>query len=243
MRKRLNYILILALTLFCVSGCSTKEIQTIEEKYEKAVQQVDKGNYGMAIPLFQEIISENPGTRFAAYSYLKIADTYLLSSESKFNEAEASYRIFLSFNAHSHLVPYVLSKLIEINYKRNTDSIFGAEYTYSRDSKHFKNIITEYQRFYFLYPDSLYLKDAEKYLNESIDALAEHEFLIGNWYHDHSLYTPAISRYRYLLRNYPHFRGSDFVVKRLIDAYKKNQQPDLAKELSRIYALSFTLSR
>lgn len=220
---------------FLILGCSSTELETVELKYDLAIQYMDKDNYSMAIPLFQQVIDENPGTRYAAYSYLKLGDASLVSGEKKYDEAESNYRIFLNYSSHSHLVPYVLNRLIELNYKRNVSSIFGKEYAFSRDPYHFKKIIAEYQRFYFLYPDSLYLKDARTYFDKSVEALAEHEFIIGNWYFDHSLFTPAISRFAYVLREYPNFGAWDKVVNQLIVAYRKNQQPGLADELERVY--------
>ena len=222
-----------------IIGCSSAEPVLMEDKYDTAINHMDKEDYSLAIPLLKEIIDENPGTRFAAYAYLKTADAYLLSGENRnFMEAETNNRIFLNYSSYSHLVPYVLSRLIELNYKRNTSLIFGESYAFSRDPEHFKKIINEYQRFYLLYPKSLYLKDASVYLAKSIDALAEHESKIGQWYYDQSLYTAAISRFRYILNNYPNFEKRETVVEMLINSYRKNQQPELANELQLIFSLS-----
>jgi outer membrane protein assembly factor BamD len=239
-----RYLAVLVMTVLIAVGCSSIEPVTMEDKYDAAIQHMDKENYSLAIPIFKTLIDENPGTRFAAYSYLKLADAYLLTGENQnFSEAEANYRIFLNYSSFSHLVPYVLSRLIELNYKRNTSSIFGESYSFSRDPEHFKKIITEYQRFYFLFPDSLYLEDAKTYLNKSIDALAEHETLIGQWYFEQSLYTAAISRFRYILYSYPHFSKREAVIQMLIDTYRKNQQPEMADELQKIYVLSQSSAR
>lgn len=222
--------------IFLYGGCSSKtEELGMAEKYDAAIQLMDKGRFASAVPLFQSIIEQNPGTRYAAYSYLKIGDAHVLADDGKEDEAETNYRIFLNFNSYSHLVPYVMSRLMELNYKRNTSFFFGKDYEYSRDPEHFKKIINEYQRFYFLYPNSLYLKDAEKFLNYSIEALAEHELLIGDWYYDHALFDQAISRYRYIMKEYPNFDGWKRVVEKLITAYRKNQQPQLADEFQRVY--------
>lgn len=237
--KIVNGLVLTIAVVFAVSSCggssANVELMTMEEKYDAAIQFMDKGNYASATPLFQSIIEQNPGTRYAAYSYLKLADAHILADDGKYDEAETNYRIFLNFNSYSHLVPYVLGRLIELNYKRNISFFFGREYAFSRDPEHFKKIINEYQRFFFLYPDSLYLKDAEKYLNNSIEALAEHELIIGNWYMDRSLYEQAIFRYRYIMREYPNFNGWQRVVEQLIVAYKNNQQPHLAEEFQRVY--------
>jgi outer membrane protein assembly factor BamD len=239
MKEKLSqsiYLLISIIIVILLHGCSADvETLSMEAKYDAAIQQMDKGNYSAATPLFQSIIDQNPGTRYAVYSYLKLADAHILSEDGKFDEAETNYRIFLNYNSYSHLVPYVISRLIELNYKRNTSFFFGKEYTYSRDPEHFKKIIVEYQRFFFLYPDSLYLDDAEVFLRESMEALAEHEFIIGDWYFDHSLYEQAIQRYRYIMENYPNFKGWKKVVEKLIASYEKNQQPHLAHEFQRVY--------
>ena len=233
--KSFNIILVV---LYVIVGCSQTTPQSMEEKYDAAIEYMDRGNYSLAMPLFQQVIDENPGTRYAAYAYLKLGDANLLTGESNYDEAESNYRIFLNYSSHSHLVPYVLSRLIELNFKRNISPVFGKEYEYSRDPHHFRKIITEYQRFYFLFPESLYLKDAKIYLDMSIEALAEHEFIIGNWYFDNSLFTSAIARYIYILRNYPYFKDINKVVERLIEAYQNNKQPNLADEMERTYKLS-----
>ncbi len=232
-----TYILAIII-LAVISACSTaSEPVTMKQKYDMPIQDIDEGSYGLATPLLTKVIDENPGTRYAAYSYLKLGDSLLFSGESKFDEAEMNYRLFLNYTSNSHLVPYVLSKLIELNYKRSISAFFGKDYAFSRDPEHFKKIISEYQRFYFLYPDSLYIKDAKTYLNDAVEALAEHEFIIGCWYFDQSLYTPAIYRYKYIISNYPNFSGWERVTQKLITAYKKKQQPEFAEELERVYKL------
>lgn len=237
--QRVCFLTAFLVTLAFGGGCSSIELVNVEDKYDAAIQNMDREEYALAIPLLKELIDENPGTRYAAYSYLKLADAYLMSGESKsFTEAETNYRIFLNYSSYSHLVPYVLSRLIELNYKRNTSTFFGETYAFSRDPEHFRKIITEFQRFYFLYPDSLYLKDARLYLDKSVDALAEHETLIGQWYYDQSLYDAAITRFRYILYNFPSFSKKEMIVELLIASYWKNQQPELAEELKNIYALS-----
>ncbi len=239
--RKVSFIVTTLLFVMNLYGCSSVEIVTMEDKYDNAIQHMDKEEYSLAVPLFKELIEENPGTRFATYSYLKLADAYLLSEEEQnYTEAETNYRIFLNYSSYSHLVPYVLSRLIELNYKRNTSTFFGESYAFSRDPEHFRKIITEYQRFFFLYPNSLYLEDSKEYLDKSIDALAEHETLIGHWYFDQSLYTAAISRFQHILYNFPYFSKREAVVKMLIKSYRKNQQPELADELEQIYNLSLT---
>ena len=217
---------------FLLSGCSSIEPKIVEQKYDLAIQHMDKGNYSAAITLLDQIIQESPGTRYAIYSYLKKGDV-LMENDSKLDEAETNYRIFLNYSSHSHLIPYVLSRLIELNYRKESSLLFGNDYNFARDPERFQTVISEYQRFFLLYPHSLYLKDSQKYLDLSIEALAEHELIIGDWYYDHLLYNAAIARYSHILGTYPNFKKRDQVVNKLIDTYNLNQQPELAEEMKR----------
>ena len=227
-----------------ISACAPVEPKTVEAKYDKAMVHIEKGEYGLAPPILQEILRESPGTRYATYAYLKLGDSFLNigSGNDNFDQAEINYRVFLKKSPNSHLVPYVLHRLIELNFKRNISRIFGEDYAYRRDPGHFKSVIKDYQTFYLLYPSSVYLEDSQRFRNKSIEALAEHEFYIGNWYFDHKLYPSSISRFSYILKEYPNFPRREKVVLSLIKAYKKNQQHNLAADLEKTYKAEFQVS-
>ncbi len=148
------FVLFLLSLSLCLVGCAEKAALTVEEKYDKAILMMEKGEYGIAEPIFSEIIRESPGTRYANFAYLKMGDAGLASTDSKdrLDIAEINYRHFLRQNPNHHLVPYVLSRLIELNVKRNQSSLFGKSYAYARDPGHFKVIVSDYQSFYLLFP-------------------------------------------------------------------------------------------
>ncbi|OGH04779.1 MAG: hypothetical protein A2600_03205 [Candidatus Lambdaproteobacteria bacterium RIFOXYD1_FULL_56_27] len=224
-----------------LAGCSESVPKTVEQKYDLAIEYMDKAQYAQATPILLEVIDENPGTRFATFSHLKLGDAWMSSgdTEDNFNSAEIQYRIFLKDSPSSHLVPYVLNRLIELNYRRNISLFFNETYAFSRDPGHFRKIIKEYQRFFLLYPGSLYRQDSVEYLAKAERALAKHEFLIGRWYLDHQLYPSAIARFQNTLQVYPNFEDRQEVLAQLIEAYSFNQQPERAKEMQRIYDQHF----
>lgn len=237
--NKIIYLFLVFFTLGFSSCSSVRAPKTAAQLYDFAIQNYEKGFYSQAIQSFQKVISQNPGTKYATFSYFKMGDSQFEMGSSKYSEAEINYRIFLSLNPKSHLVPSVLNKLIELSFKRNEHWFFGTYYDFTRNPESFKKIITEYQRFYLLYPDSLYLKDSKQYMLQSIQILASHEFMIGNWYFEQSLYPSSIARYQYLLKQYPYFINSNEVVLKLIEAYKKNQQAHLAEELLKVYNFKY----
>jgi len=229
-------LLLFTVITFLLSSCSQKtDDSAVEILYDTATINLEKGFFSEAADDFQKVIDENPGTRFATFAYLKKADALFASGSSKYDEAETNYRLFLSYNPNHHLTPYVLARLIDLNFKRNERWFFGTYRDHERDPLPYRKILTEYRKFSLLFPESLYLKSSKPFMELSVEAIADHEYIIGNWYYEHSLYSSAIARYIFLLRNYPDFSKSQEVISRLIETYKQNQQPRLAEELERTY--------
>lgn len=225
-----------------ISSCSqSTDNSAVEILYDTAIINHEKGFYTQAADDFQKVIDENPGTRYATFAYLKKADALFASGSTKYDEAETNYRLFLAYNPNHHLVPYVLERLINLNFKRNEHWFFGYYHDHDRDPEPYHKIITEYQRFSLLHPESLYLQASRETLDMAVEAIANHEFTIGNWYYEHSLYPSAIARYTYLLREFPGFTKTGEVISKLIETYKINQQPRLAEELERTYRLYFDI--
>ncbi|MBF0352510.1 MAG: outer membrane protein assembly factor BamD [SAR324 cluster bacterium] len=230
--KRLIYCTSL---IFLLSACSdTKEsVRTPAlEIYQAGMMAFDDELYQEAEDKFKKVTEEHPGTQLATLAYLKMGD--LNFRRNRWIEAESGYRMFLTLNPNSHLTPYVLHQLISLNYQRNFTGVFFREREYDRDMEPNRRLIQDYQRFFLLYPNNIYLKDVYAYLLKSRADLAEYEFLVGNFYFKNEAYHSAIHRYRYLLKYFPEYPRYDEVAQKLIEAYYKNQQPHLAREMENV---------
>ena len=145
-----------------------------------------------------------------------------------------SYRQFLLLNRRSHLTPYVLNRLIALNYEKNHYGVFFKSRDYDRNMEPNRTLIKEYQRFYLLFPKSPYLEEVKEYHSRVIFDLAKNELNVANYYFNKQAYHSAIGRYLYLLKNYPDFPQTTNVAERLIEAYRLNQQPELADEMQSV---------
>ena len=231
----------LLFTVYCslftvlLSGCA-EEVRQVRiparELYNQAIIAEEDGLVTEAEKQLQTLIGEHPSTRLATLAHLKVGD--LNFERRKWEEAETAYRAFLTLNPRSHLTPYVLNRLIALNYERNAYGLFFPAREYDRNMEPNRTILREYQRFYLLYPQSPYLEAVTDYQRKARADLAEHELLVGEWYFGQEAYGSAISRYRHLLRNYPEFPRTATVAQRLIEAYHRNQQPKAAAELEQV---------
>jgi outer membrane protein assembly factor BamD len=192
----------------------------------------DQGLYSEAVAKFQDVADQNPGTLLGSFAYLQIAE--LRGEQEDWVPAETNYRLFLNANQQSHLTPYVLYKLVKVNLARSYTGVLFAAREIDRDVQPNRQIILEYQRFFFLYPTSVFLDEVRGYALSARETLAEHERMVGDWYFRRGHYHAAAARYVYLLRNYPTYPHAEEVVARLIVAYRRNLQPDLADELERV---------
>ena len=216
-----------------IQGCSDKTNNQVRlpstELYHQAMVSMEDEYYNEALKNFEILVDEHAGTRLATLAHLKMGDIYFI--QSKWEESEISYRQFLLLNRRSHLTPYVLNRLIALNYEKNHYGVFFKSRDYDRNMEPNRKLIKEYQRFYLLFPKSPYLKEVKEYHSRAMSDLAEHELNVANYYFSKQAYHSAISRYLFLLKNYPGFLHTANVAERLIKAYRLNRQPELADEM------------
>ena len=221
-------------------GCSNKSENVrapANELYQKGMMALNDSIKADAEKYFKKITVEHPGTRLATLAYLKIGD---LNYESKqWNEAETNYRLYLTLSPKSQLVPYVIHKLISLNYERNLRGLFFKERRNDVDMEPNRKIVQEYQRFFLLYPQNAYLEEVQDYLLKARAALADYEFLVGNYYLEADFYGSAISRYLHLLKHYPEYPKTEQVGVQLMTAYRLNQQANLAEEVQKVLEYRF----
>jgi outer membrane protein assembly factor BamD len=232
----IKYFHIFLLLLFSglLQSCTdTTQVRVpARELYQKAMVAFEDEFYLEALKNFEILIEEHSGTRLATLSHLKMGDLYFL--QNKWEESESSYRLFLLLNPRTHLTPYTLNRLIALNYERNIYGLFAKSRDYDRNMEPNRTLIREYQRFYLLFPQSHYLEDVQAYQSNALSDLAEHELHVANYYFDKESYHSAIGRYLYLLKHYPSFPRTAQIAERLIEAYRLNQQPELADEMQKV---------
>ncbi len=225
-----------------IQGCTggAEPQLAAQEIYYKALMQYEEQSFKEAKIGFEKVIEQNPGTRLATVSHLKLGD--LNFTGSNWDDAEVNYQAFLTHNPNSHLIPYVLSQLISLNYQRNVQGVFFKSRNFDRDMEPNRKIIQEYQRFFFLYANNAYLVDTKEFLSRAQNDLAEHEFLVGNFYFEHKAFDSAILRYLHLLKTYSQYPRTKEVGLRLVEAYKANQQIHLAREMQKAIEVRFAQS-
>lgn len=231
----LPMFLLLSLVLGVLMGCETPHPQAqipARLLFLQAEALADQGLRTDALTKYGELVEQNPGSLLSAFGYLKMGE--LLEAAEKWEESETNYRLFLASTRTSDLTPYVLYRLVSLQHNKSYTGLIFRSREIDRDMAPNRDIIQEYKRFYFLYPKSIFLDEVRKFYREARESLADYERLVADYYFDRGQYNAAASRYLYLLKYFPGYKESDVAVERLIQSYRRNQQPDLADELERL---------
>ena len=211
-----TFILIfMALTLASVSGCSffkglfgesgqTVEAQPQTLAYE-GVEQLNAENYKTAAEIFQKLKDRYPYSRYAILAELKLADALYL--EGKYIEAADAYMEFERLHPKNEAVPYVI-------YQQGMCYFQQVKGPY-RDPNPAVRAIQTFARLRQSYPDSKFSAMAIARLTDAQDALAGHEFYVGEFYFHKGSYKAAMGRFLSLLKNYPdtgyHAQALDYI--------------------------------
>ena len=147
--SRYLQIFLIILLSELIHGCSDTANNLVRipstELYHKAMVSIEDEYYNEALKNFEILVEEHAGTRLATLAHLKMGDIYFI--QNKWEESDASYRQFLLLNRRSHLTPYVLNRLIAVNYEKNQYGVFFKSRDYDRNMEPNRKLIKEYQRF------------------------------------------------------------------------------------------------
>lgn len=189
MKKTVCMVLV---ALLC-AGCATDKIGKGDAAdYQKAKQQLDKGEYAK-VALFLQ----NYGTK---YPYSK----YTIQAEL--------LRIFAAYKDHEYVLSETLSKEFIDRHPRHPNVDY-AKYMYGmslyreslpaeNDQTETRKAIEAFKRLLKEHPNSDYAKDGQRHLQLLYNRLAGHELKVGKFYFDKGRYVAAANRFQVILKDY-----------------------------------------
>jgi outer membrane protein assembly factor BamD len=187
---------ILALAALLLSGCGLfhKETEkTATELLTEAREEFADEDYADAIELFEKLKNWYPFSEHVKEAQLKIGDSYF--AMKKYDEAIRAYKLF------ERLHP--LHPEAEKASFRVAESYYKQILTIDRDQSYTKEALDHFVKFMENYPESEYIKTAEKHSQDCVKRLAQSELYVADFYKKQKSYKAAIQRYENILKNYP----------------------------------------
>ncbi len=138
----------------------------------KAMEYFQNKRYQLAEEHFQKIRDRYPFSPYAIVAELRLADCKYYRGQ--YQEAIPLYEDFEKLHPTNEAIPYVIFQLGSCYYNLMD--------TPDRDQSSTKHMIENYDRLITRYPDSPYTLEAEKRIKEGRALLAEHEWVVAQWY-------------------------------------------------------------
>jgi outer membrane protein assembly factor BamD len=211
---RITAVFVIPITLG-LSGCGSsqkKEDLLLDELaamdkdtiFERAEVLYNDEEYEEARRFFSFVYDTFPNDPLGHKAALRVADTYSVKSNlESLTEARLRYRDFAN------------------RYPNDPDrdyALLMVGHTYSarkmrpdRDLSNLHEALNAYQQLMTLYPNSRYAPEAEKRIGGLRETLAEHEWLVAEFYLRNKRWRGALWRLEYLKENYPDYSGIDRV--------------------------------
>jgi outer membrane protein assembly factor BamD len=203
-----------------------------ETIYEQAEQLYSEEEYQKARDLFSFVYDTFPNDPLGHKAALRVADTYAVKKDvTSLTEARLRYRDFANRYPNDPDRDYALLMVGQTYSARKLRP--------DRDLSDIQEALAAYQQLINLYPNSQYLSEAEERVHALRELLAEHDWLVAEFYRKNKYYLGALWRLEYIEENYPNYSQIALVneqigeLKILLDereaAWKKQLQ-ELKKE-------------
>ncbi len=240
-----SILLLVLLTLFAGSGCSTvkgmfgkdkdaNEGVPVEQLYDKGHAQMTHGNWSGATTVYKRLIAQYP---YGPYTEQALVETAYAQYKSGSNDDAISTidRFIRTYPTHRDTVyMYYLRGLVD----SNRDTVFLQKVWKLDPSR--RDLATPLQAYNDFktvserYPNSRYAVDARERMAALRNVFARHELETAMYYLRRGAWVAAADRAKYLLETYPQSSHQNDAVAVLAEAYTRLGNPTLAADAKRV---------
>lgn len=227
MQKKLLKIVAVVLAL-SISACSLLPEKIDETKtwsasklYSEARDELASGNYDKSVQYFGKLESRYPFGTYAQQAQLETAYAYYRQGDQPQALAAAERFIKLHPNHPNVDYAYYLRGLINFNDRVSAFNFLSRQDATERDPKAAREAFDAFKQLVERFPDSTYTPDAIARMKYLVNAMAQYEVHVANYYYKRGAYLAAANRAQYAIKEYreaPALEEALFVMVRSYDA-------------------------
>jgi outer membrane protein assembly factor BamD len=245
MQKKLLNLAAIALVVL-MSACSLLPEQIDEttswsasKLYSEARSEATGGNYEKAIKYYEKLEARYPFGVYAQQAQMEIAYTHYRQNEQVLALAAVDRFIKLHPN-HPHVdYMYYLRGLANFNDRIGLLQYFSKEDVTERDPKAAQDAFDSFKLLVTKFPNSKYTPDAIIRMKYLVNALAQHEVHVANYYYRRGAYLAAANRAQQAVQKYPNAPAIEEALFVLVRAYDKLGLTDLRDDADRVFQKNF----
>lgn len=216
-------VLLAALSLALLASCIHKKYETPIAKntqqpdkvlFDQAVKDIEHGRYEVARISLQTLMSTYESSEYMAKAKLAVADSWYREGGSNgLAQAEAEYKDFILFYPNMEEAAEAQNRVCQIHYKQMEKS--------DRDWSQTLRAEDECRQLLVQFPNSKFAPQTAQLLRNIQESLAEHEFVVGNFYWKRDMNPAAANRLQALVDQYPLYSNAGEALYEAGDAYSK----------------------
>lgn len=239
-------VLLVALSLVLLAGCIRHKYETPITKntqqpdkvlFDQAMHDIERGHYEVARISLQTLMNTYESSEYLAKAKLAIADSWFREGGGNgLAQAEAEYKDFILFYPNMEESAQAQNRVCEIHYKQMDKS--------DRDNIQTLRAEDECRQLLIQFPNSKFAPQAAQRVRNIQESLADHEFVVGNFYWKREMNPAAANRLNALVDQYPLYSRAGESLYEAGDAYSKmgprfrKQAGDMFARIVRDYPLS-----
>ena len=205
--------------------------------FDRAINDIEHGRYEIARITLNTLINTYDQSEFLAKAKLAIADSWFREGgAASLAQAEAEYKDFILFYPTMEEAAESQQKICQIHYKQ-MDKV-------DRDQTQGIRAEDECRQLIVQFPNSKYVDETKQLLRNIQEALAEGEYLVGNFYYKRGDNSAAANRLSHVVDQYPLYSKADLALWEMGQAYGKlgnrfrKQEGEAYAKIVRDYPLS-----
>jgi outer membrane protein assembly factor BamD len=238
--------LLAVLLVFSLSACgvfSEKPDETVNwsasKLYAEAHEELSAGGYDKSIQYFEKLESRYPFGTYAQQAQMEIAYAHYRQGDQP--QALAAVERFIKLHPNHPNVDYMyyLRGLINFNDKVSLFDFLASEDTTERDPKAARDAFDSFKLLVERFPDSVYAKDAAARLKFLVNAMAQHEVHVANYYYRRGAYLAAANRAQTAVTDYREAPAIEEALYIMVRSYDALGLPQLRDDAQRVLKTNF----
>jgi outer membrane protein assembly factor BamD len=237
--------LLAAALLLAISACTVMETPdrtkgwSANKLYAEGREEMKSGNYDTAISMFEKLESRYPFGTFAQQAQMEIAYAYYRQGDQA--QALAAVDRFIKLHPNHPNVDYMyyLRGLINFNDKTSIFDFISRQDLTERDPKAARDAFDAFKQLIERFPNSKYAPDSLDRLKYLVNAMAQYEVHVANYYYRRGAYLAAANRAAVVVKDYreaPVVEDALFVMVRSYDALGMKELRD---DADRVFQKNF----
>ncbi len=205
--------------------------------FDRAIDDIEHGRYEIARITLNTLINTYDQSEFLAKAKLAIADSWFREGGAAgLAQAEAEYKDFILFYPTMEEAAESQNKICQIHYKQ-MDKV-------DRDQTQALRAEDECRQLIVQFPNSKYVDETKQMLRNIQEAIAEGEYLVGNFYYKRGDNSAAANRLSHVVEQYPLYSKADLALWEEGQAYGhlgtrfRKQEGEAYAQIVRDYPLS-----